>query len=100
MPRRAWRQRGATGLALVLAAAGGLGCGKNVLVSNWELELKAADAGTETPAPDLPPAAEGADAGVSPNYEASKAAQNARNRAHKVEKEHDEHSDSSDKSSH
>jgi hypothetical protein len=98
---RGSRRCHATGVALALAVAGGLGCGEDVLVSNWALELKVADAGVEATEIDLPPAGLVPDAGLFPSYEAIRASQNARNRARKLEKEHDSRSSSSgDKSNH
>jgi len=67
----------ASELLIALAVACGLGCGENVLVTSWELSLKASDAGAEEEP------ADGTDAGV-PNLQ-GRAAQQARANAHKEE---------------
>lgn len=41
---------------IALCVACGLGCGENVLVTSWELSLKAADAGAEEETVDGPDA--------------------------------------------
>jgi hypothetical protein len=46
----------ASELLIALGVACGLGCGENVLVSSWELSLKAADAGAEEETADGPDA--------------------------------------------
>ena len=82
----------ALGIA-VAVAMGGTGCGKDVLVSSWELRLTASpDAGDEAE-----PAAP--DAGGLP-FDQAQAAQDARNHAHKEDKDHDGRSNSADKARH
>jgi hypothetical protein len=87
--------------AVVLALAGALGCGENVLVSSWELALKTSDAGVAPEEIEPPAHGKNGDGGRVPNYSAI-AAQNARKAALKNEsKEHDARSSSeSDKSNH
>jgi hypothetical protein len=68
-----------SGLLIALAAACALGCGENVLVTSWQLSLKAADAGAEEETVDDA----GADAGGD-NVQARKA-QQARANAHREE---------------
>jgi hypothetical protein len=79
-------------LLIALAVACALGCGKNVLVTSWELSLKAADAGAEEGTVDA------GDAGVA-NLQAHKA-QQARDKAHKqANKEKEEDRDNHDEKS-
>jgi hypothetical protein len=65
----------ASELLIALAVACGLGCGENVLVTSWELSLKASDAGANEET------ADGNDAGVRNNQAIN--AQDARVSAHK-----------------
>jgi hypothetical protein len=81
------RQSGlpASELLIALAVACGLGCGENVLVTSWELGLKASDAGAR---------AEAADAGVD-NLQARKAQQSRANAHREANRDNDNHGEKS-----
>lgn len=82
-------------LALALAAACGLGCGEDVLVSRWDLSLRASDAGAEE-------TAEGSDAGFVnvQALNAQRARVHARKEEDKDSHENDNRSSSGEKARH
>jgi hypothetical protein len=94
-------QSRATRVVLAALAAGALACGEDILVSSWELGLKAAEPDAAAPVElDLPQSGAGADAGAL-NYQAISASQRARVQARKDEENwHGDNHASSDKSSH